>query len=225
MEITCSRCHQPVQAENCYCSVCGLPQLVYAADGTPGQVQPDHGDGVVRDASCLAWKPALRAALLVAIPAGVLCSTLTQLGSLGFLWMVSAATWAVVLYVRSQKSAWITLGAGARIGLVTGLLGGWLSFGLSSGFLFFQRFVLHESGLIDSNWKNSVEASQQLTAQMGFGDVAQMQAQKIFMLSPEGHAGFETFGFVFNAAFLIFFAVAGGALGARLMARKRQSEL
>ena len=225
MEITCNRCHQTVQAENCYCPVCGLPQLVYGSDVPPGQATPEHWDEAVRDATTVDWKPALRAALKLAIPAGVLSSALSPVGALGVFWMTAAAAWAVSLYVRGQRPAWITAGAGARIGLVTGLLAGWLAFGVSGGQLFVQRFVLHQSSQIDANWKTYVEASQQLTAQMGFADTAQMQAQKLLMLAPEGHAGFETFGFIFNAAFLLIFAAGGGALGARMLARTRKPEV
>ena len=64
-----------------------------------------------------------------------------------------------------------------------------------------------------------------MTAQMGLGDAAQMQAQKAWMLSPWGHAGFVAFGFAFNSVFLLLFAVAGGALGARLLARTRRPEV
>ncbi len=45
------------------------------------------------------------------------------------------------------------------------------------------------------------------------------------MLSPEGHAGIETFGFAFNSVLLILFAVGGGALGARMLARARRPEV
>jgi hypothetical protein len=225
MEITCNRCHQTVQAENCYCPVCGLPQLVYAGDGPPGQTPPERWDEVLRDASSVDWKPALRAALMLAIPAGVLSSEASQAGHLGLLWMASAAGLAVMFYMRNQRAAWITMGAGARIGLVTGLLAGWLAFAVSGGALFVQRFVLHQSSQMDAEWKAYAEASQQLAAQIGVGDAAQMQAQKAWMLSPWGHAGFETFGIIFDAAFLLFFAVAGGALGARLMGRRRQPEI
>jgi len=222
MEVTCTRCHQAVQASNCYCAVCGLPQLVYPADAPPGQTPSARWDGAGRDAGSVDWKPALRAALLLAVPAGLLTSGVSPLG---LLWMAIAAAWAVTLYMRSQRPAWITLGAGARIGLVTGLLAGWLAFGISGGALFVQRFFLHQSSQIDTEWKNYVETSQQLAAQMGFSDAAQMQAQKALMLSPEGHAGFATFSIIFNAAFLLLFAVAGGALGARLMNRTRQPEV
>jgi hypothetical protein len=233
MEITCTRCHQTIQAENCYCPACGLPQLVYAPDGAPGQAQPERLSEPVRDASAVDWKPGLRAALLLSIPAGLLSSGLSPVGVLGLFWMAAAAAWAVVLYVRNQKPAWITIGAGARIGLVTGLLAGWLAFSISGGTLFVQRYALHQSSQIDGEWKSRVDMSQQLTQQWTAGmnpaDAAQAQATKTqiqnFMLSPEGHAGFECFGFAINAIFLLFFAAGGGALGARLLARNRRPEI
>jgi len=45
------------------------------------------------------------------------------------------------------------------------------------------------------------------------------------MLSPWGHAGIEAFGYAGNSFFLLFFAVAGGALGARMLARTRRPEV
>ena len=186
-----------------------------------------------RDASEVEWKPALRAALLLAVPAGLLSSGISPLRFLGLFWMAAAASWAVVLYMRSQRPAWITIGAGARIGLVTGLLGGWLAFSASGGALFVERYVLHQSSQIDAEWKTRVSMSQQLAQQwtsgMGTAEATEAlaaQAQiQAFMLSPEGHAGIEAFGFAFNSVFLILFAVAGGALGARMQARARRPEV
>jgi hypothetical protein len=147
--------------------------------------------------------------------------------------MSSAAAWAVILYARSRPPAWITIGAGARIGLVTGLLAGWLAFSISGGALFVERVVLRQSSQIDAEWKTRVESSQQLTEQwtwgMQTGDATQAEAMRAqlrsFMLSPEGHAGIEAFGFACNAVFLIFFAVIGGALGARVLVRSRRPEI
>ncbi len=228
MEINCNRCHQPVEAESCYCPTCGLPQLVYTAESGTGQILPERTE-TVRDASSLDWKAAMRAAILLAIPAGVLSSGISPVGILGLFWMLAAAAWAVTLYVRGQRPAWITTGAGARIGLVTGLIAGAVAFGVSGSTLFVQRVVLHQSGTIDNEWKARVEASNQLTqqfaAQMGVTDATQLQAQKNLMLSPEGHAGIEAFGMATNSLFLLLFAAAGGAMGARLLARSRRPEV
>ena len=234
MEITCSRCHQPVQADNRYCPACGLPQLVYSAEAVPGQAQPARWDEAVRDASCVDWKLALRAVLMLAVPAGLISSVPSPLRSLGMLWMAAAGAWAVVLYVRSQRPAWITIGAGAHIGLVTGILGGWLAFSASGGAFFVERFVFHQSSQIDGLYKTFVidtfqERAQQSLAGASPSDAAQVQSQlaqlQSWMLSPEGHAGIWACGFAFNSVFLLLFAVAGGALGARWMARTRQPEV
>jgi hypothetical protein len=148
---------------------------------------------------------------------------------LGLFWMAAAAAWAVTIYVRGQRPAWITMGAGARIGLVTGLLAGALAFSVSGSALFAERYLLHQASQIDAEWNTRVEASQQLTAQfasqMGVTDAAQLQAQKVLMLSPEGHAGIEAFGMACNTLFLLFFAAGGGAMGARLLARSRRPEV
>jgi hypothetical protein len=233
MEITCTRCHQTVLADNRYCPACGLPQLVYSAEAVAGQAQAGRMNEPVRDASTVDWKPALRFALMLAVPAGMLSSVRSPLAFVGMFWMAAAALGAVALYVRSQRPAWITIGAGARIGLVTGLMAGWLAFGIGGGTLFVERFALHEASQIDAEWKTRVDQSQQMTQQWTAGvasaDVAQAQAAqaqiKASMLSPEGHAAIEAFGFAVNSVFLVLFAIAGGALGARWLARTRQPEV
>ncbi len=233
MEITCNRCRQTIQAEDCYCPACGLPQLVYTTDTTDGQPPAERWTEAVRDASMVDWKPAMRAAIALAVPAGLLSSGLSPVGILGIFWMAAAAAWAVVIYMRSQRPAWITVGAGARIGLVTGLLGAWLAFTVSGGVLFVERFVLHHAAQMDAEWKNAVDLSQQMTEQwtsaMAPSDAAQAQTSRAqlqaWMLSPWGHAGMEAFDLVAYAIFLLFFAAGGGALGARLLARSRRPEV
>ncbi len=112
MEITCTRCHQTVQVENSYCPACGLPQLVYTADEAREQTQPELESEVVRDASRVDWKKAVQVALMLAVPAGLLCSLLSPLGVLVLPVMSAAGAWVVAVYLRSQRPAWITSGAG-----------------------------------------------------------------------------------------------------------------
>jgi RNA polymerase subunit RPABC4/transcription elongation factor Spt4 len=232
MEIACNRCHQTVEAESCYCPACGLPQLVYSTDAPAGQTQPEHWEGAAKDAATIDWKPALRAALLMGIPAGVLSSEASPLGALGLFWMATAAGLAVMLYMRGQRPPWITLGAGARIGLVTGLLGGWLAFGVSGCALLVERDFLHQAGQIDGSYKTFVDLLRQQTqdkmSAMTPADAAEFQRQlapfKAVIASPEGPAGFWAFAYAGYSAFLLFFAVAGGALGARLQIRSRKPE-
>jgi hypothetical protein len=226
MEITCSRCHQPVVPDSCYCPACGLPQLVYSSDPAAPPVQPEKWNEAVTDASVVEWKPALRVALLLAVPAGLLSSEISRASSLGLFWMIAAAAWAVTLYVRSQGSVWITAGAGARIGVVTGLLAAALAFSVTGIVLFIQRFGLHQSAAIDDQWRAFADAvfqkSQQFYAQLGVQDQGRLLAQKNMMLSPEGHAGWVAFDVAGWELFLVICAAAGGALGARLLARSKR---
>ncbi|MFY9852494.1 MAG: hypothetical protein WAK26_01295 [Terracidiphilus sp.] len=224
MEITCTRCHQAVEAESCYCPACGLPQLVYGADSPAGQTQPVRWDEAVRDAGSVDWKPALRAALLLAIPAGVLSFGLSAVGFLGFVWMAVAGAWAVAIYMRGQRPAWITIGAGARIGLVTGLLGAWAAAATMSALLFAMRFF-GQGKLFDDFWQGQfVEKVGQQWTTAGI-DAQTILADKAILNSPDGRCGVTVCILFFLVLALVVFATAGGALGARLMGRSRQPEV
>ncbi len=235
MEITCIRCHQTLVDGNTFCPSCGLPQLVYSADAATPPGQPDRWSDVARDASMVDWKPAMRAAFLLAIPAGILSSASSPVSFFGIFWMAAAAAWTVVLYVRGgEGTAWITMGAGARIGLVTGLIAAWLAFTVSGGALFVQRYMLHNVGQTDEAYREYITRSFEATAQQSFsqlspGEISQVKAQwaamESMVLSPWGHAGMMTVGLTAYSIFLLFFAVGGGALGARLLARMRRPQL
>ena len=225
MDTSCKRCHQTILAENCYCPVCGLPQLLYASGEGTGEASPERGNEAVRDADSVNWKPAVRAALIVAIPAGVIVS---PLGLFGLFWMGAAATWAVALYLRSQRPAWITAGAGARIGLVTGLLGGWTAAASTATTLFALRFIFHQGGNIDNFWQTQVSDKINQQFQMAGLDAqsaAAAQSTVKLLNSSEGHAGLTFFIILMLALALVVFSTAGGALGARLMGRRRQPEV
>lgn len=222
MEITCSRCRQPVESDACYCRVCGLPQLVYNADGTLEAGQPVRWNETVRDAGSIAWRPALRCVLMLAVPAGVLCAFLAPASILGLILMGVAGLWAVSLYARSQQPPWMTTGAGARLGFVTGIVGGWTSAATVGIALFAMRFWLHQGGVFDNFWQGVVGG--QLTQQwssMGM-DAPTIAQAKGWLLSPEGRAAWVLCSLGFFVAALLLFAVAGGALGARFQARARR---
>ncbi|HZB89563.1 MAG TPA: hypothetical protein VE291_12955 [Terracidiphilus sp.] len=235
MEATCIRCHQTVVEGNTFCPACGLPQLVYNADSGAAQGQAERGAGAPRDASVVDWKPAMRAAFLLAIPAGLLSNVFSPVSALGVFFVAGAAAWAVAWYVRgSEGTAWITIGAGARIGLVTGLMAAWLAFGVSGGALFVQRYMLHNVGQTDQAYRDYVsrafeDAVRQSMSQVAAGDAAQVHAAMVQMesmfLSPWGRAASMGVGLTVYSTLLLFFAVGGGALGARMLARLRPPPL
>jgi hypothetical protein len=223
MELTCSRCHQTVQPEDCFCPVCGLPQLVYSADGAAAQGQPERWGEVVRDANTVDWKSALRSSFALAIPAGVLCAALSRVGLIGLLLIPVAATWVVAIYMRRQRPAWITIGAGARIGLVTGILGSWtaaFSMGIA---LFAMRFWMHQGKVFDDMWQNQINQGSQQLSTLGF-DPQTVAATRLLMLSPEGRAASVLFNLGLLTLVILALGAAGGAIAARLLGRPRRSE-
>jgi hypothetical protein len=223
MEITCTRCHQTVQPGDCYCPVCGLPQLVYTGEGATGDSPPDKWNEVIRDAGSIDWKPALRYAVLLSVPAGVLSALLSSVGILGLLLMAVTGALVVALYMRNRRPSWITLGAGARLGLVTGVLGGWSTVAASGIALYAARTWFHQGTMLDNLLVKQINDGSQQMLSLGF-DAATVATTRALMLSPEGRAG----GVVTNACFLalaiLVFAVAGAALSARFLARTRRPQ-
>ncbi|KAA6462968.1 hypothetical protein DYQ86_06430 [Acidobacteria bacterium AB60] len=225
MDSTCNRCHQTVPAESCYCPTCGLPQLVYssedASSATPSAAE--RWTGAAQDAASVEWKPALRLATMLAIPAGLLSCGQSPVWPLSLLWMAAAAAWAVTLYARRQRPGWITMGAGARIGLVTGLLAGWFAFAVSGAALYATRFVFGAGKEFDEPWKAVVaQASQQWQSMSPDPQTAAVfQAISRWLLTPEGRAGTILALLLILEIALLVFAAAGGAIGARLGLRRR----
>jgi hypothetical protein len=222
MELTCNRCHQTVQPGVSFCPNCGLPQLVYTPEEVDETVQPVRWDEAVRDASSVAWQPAMRSAFTLGVPAGVLCAFLWQAGILGLILMGFAGAWVVSLYMRSQRPAWITLGAGARIGLVTGIVGAWAASATSGITLYAMRYWFHQGNIFDNLIARAVEG--QLTQEWNtMGVDAQSIAQlKSMVLSPDGHAMWALASISFLMVALLLFAVAGAAVSARLQVRRRR---
>jgi len=222
MELTCNRCHQTVQPEDCFCPVCGLPQIVYSTDGAAGQGDPERWEDRVRDAGTVDWKPALRSAIALAVPAGIFCSVPSPVGIFGVLLMAGTAAWVVALYIRNRQPAWITIGAGARIGLVTGIVGSWTAAIVTGITLYALRFWLHHGELFDNFWQAFCQQVTQQWNTMGV-DPQTVATLKGMLTSPEGRAGWVLAAITFLVAALLVFATAGGAISARLFARSRKT--
>ena len=223
MEATCNRCHQGIPAESCFCPTCGLPQLVYTSEDAAASTVAERWTGAVHDASTVEWKPALRLAMLLAVPAGLLSSGQSPVWPLSLLWMAAAAAWTVTLYARRQRPGWVTTGAGARIGLVTGLLAGWFAFVASAVALYVMRFLFGQGKEFDGPWQAAVAQAQQQwqSVSLDAQTAAAVNKASKWLLTPEGKGASVLALLLVMEVVLLVFAVAGGALGARLMARRR----
>ncbi|HEV2136508.1 MAG TPA: hypothetical protein VGR47_19975 [Terracidiphilus sp.] len=223
MEITCTRCHQAVEAGTCYCPACGMPQLVYSTEGSGEQGLAERGEMPVRDAASVDWKQAMRVAIALAVPAGILCSMYSPFSTIGIFLMAGTAAWVVAIYLRKERPAWITIGAGARIGLVTGILGGWTTFAASGVTLSARRFLFHQGNTFDALWQNIEEQLSQRET-MSF-NAQSVEIIKAWLHSPAGRAGWVVASLAMVSGTLMLFAVAGGALSARLLGRPGRQQL
>jgi hypothetical protein len=195
--------------------------------------QPNQWDAVLHETGAVEWKPALRAVLLLAVPIGLIFGGTSFVGLLGVVWVAAAAAWAVSLYVRGLRAAkrpvLLTTGAGARIGLVTGLIAGWTSFAASAAMFYARRFLFHQGQDFDDVWQSMVGQASQQWQQISAAN-QDHQASEFFktasawLLSSEGRAGSALSGMVMIEFMLVIFAVAGGALGAKLMTRQRRQQ-
>ncbi len=237
--MVCQRCHESLNEADRYCSACGLPQLIYVAsetssmprDGADSQPHlPLDGNPLVvaGTARQIAWRPALVAASQLAIPAAFLCSGRVIPGvDLGAVWMVAAAAWAVGLYARRSRAPLLTTGAGARIGLVTGLLTCWLLVCVDGLWLWVARFGMHQGTQMDADWTAKVENSlvliQKTVSDMGLSGAEAtqiVQFDRAWMTSAEGQAGLVLTDSLWTVALLLCFGMLGGALGARLLVQR-----
>lgn len=191
--------------------------LVALSNDTEAEAEPLGGADAMVSPGSIAWRPALNAAMLFAVPTGILCFGFLPIG---LFWMVAAAAWAVGTYARRARPVSLTLGVGVRIGMITGLFASWLTVSLYGLGFWVTRFVLHQGGEWDSLWMGQVARSnQQMLAEMGTANAQSVQIAdsiKALMLSPEGRAGLPLSGLLVLAMFLVFFSIVGGAIGARM---------
>ena len=222
MELTCSRCHQTVQSADCFCPFCGLPQLVYSSDGAAGSGQPERWGEPVRDASQVDWKPALRSALALAIPAGLFCSYPV---TWQHLWpSVDGRNWSMggcTLYAQPTTGVdYHRRGCAHRPS------------DRGSRQLDLRRYYRLHS-LCDAFLAAPGKCLRRLLAKrqpavpqwttMGV-DAQSMAILKAMMTSPEGRAGWVLGAMAMLMAALLLFATAGGALSAHFLARHRRPQ-
>ena len=224
MENSCTRCHQVVDAGTCYCPACGLPQLVYSTEGAGEQGLAERGGMPVRDADTVDWKHAIRGAITLAVPAGILSSMLSPLSIFGMFLMGGTGAWVVANYLRKERPTWITIGAGARIGLVTGFVGGWTALAATGASLFAMRFFFHQGKSFDDLLQTVVDRQLSQRAAAGF-DAQAIEIFRNWLLSPAGRAGWVVGSVIVLVGMLMLFAVAGGALSARILGRPSRQQL
>jgi hypothetical protein len=156
------------------------------------------------------WSQALPATALAGLIAAVLM--MTPLAGFG-LGMLIGGSLSVVFYRRRIPVVHVTPGMGARLGMVTGILGG----GIFAALLSIGTMLFHAW---DSVRAKLIEVVEQTAAR---NPDPQAQQALEFFKSPEGIVLLLTTALIGTLIAFVIFSGLGGALGAALLRRKEHS--
>jgi len=220
MNPICHRCGATLSASELFCPNCGSPQLKFAQQeegdsGYPGA----RPAGKPARAQGISWRDAILAALIVAVPAGLL-SAVSVLSWGCCLWVVGGAVLAIVVYHRRAPAFLLETRSGVRIGAVAGLIAAYSSVVATAIWRVFSRYVLHQGNAIDQFYDSLIKQSTALV-QANPDAQAQWHAYVQFLLSPDGRAAYTLMNAVTTSVGIILFSAIGGAIGVRLLAPRK----
>jgi hypothetical protein len=202
-----------------FCPHCNAPQIRVAvaepgpSAGTPDLGTPDRDDlrAILSAGSAagsrIQWPRALPAAALAGLIAAAI--TIMPVNTFG-LGLLIGGVLSVAFYRRLNFPADVTPGMGARLGMVSGVLG----FGLSALVLTIGSLTYH---LQDKLRSRMIEELQQAAARS-----SDPQAQQVveFVQTPQGFAIFLSLVVFVTFVSFVLFSGLGGAVGAALLRRK-----
>lgn len=221
MEQVCHRCGGAVHEPDTFCPHCGAPQLRYEApEEAPVQTNttPAQRIGARGDFTSIRWREAIRAAAILAVPAGLLSSLL----GLEALWVIAGGIAVISLY-RRHTGILPSSGMGWRLGALLGLFAAAIATATDGITLVVQRYALHQGAVLDQRYH---DLAKQLTDQLVRSNP---QAATVlpgflhFWITPDGTAAMVLINATGLVVSMLIFAAAGGALGARLSSRAAQS--
>jgi hypothetical protein len=220
MNLLCHRCGATLSASELFCPDCGSPQLKFAQqEEVDGDSVSGRPPGTPARSQGISWKDAILAALLVAVPAGLL-SAVSVLSWGCCLWVVGGAVLAIVVYHRRAPAFLLETRSGIRIGLIAGLIAAYSSVIATAVGRVFARFVLHQGYAIDQLYDAVIQQSTALV-QTNPDAEAQWRTYVHFLLSPDGRAAYTLINAATTSLGIILFSAIGGALGVRLLASRK----
>jgi hypothetical protein len=216
VEYPCHQCGAAVEQGTAFCSQCRAPQIRVAVPETvtPSGITSDPAVSSPLPAyfgapltTRIEWSQALPATALAGLITAVLM--MTPLAYFGF-GMLIGGSLSVVFYRRRIPVANVTPGMGARLGMVSGILGG----GIFAALLSIGTMLFHA-------WDNIraklIEVVEQAAAR---NPDPQAQQALEFFKSPEGIVLLLTTALIGTLLAFVIFSGLGGALGAALLRRK-----
>jgi hypothetical protein len=218
VEYPCHQCGADVEQGTAFCPQCRAPQIRVAVPET-ATLSGITSDPAVSSLPAyfgsplttrIEWSQALPATALAGLIAAVLM--MTPLAGFG-LGMLIGGSLSVVFYRRRIPVANVTPGMGARLGMVSGILGG----GIFAALLSIGTMLFHAW---DGIRAKLIEVIEQTAAR---NPDPQAQQALEFFKSPEGIVLLLTTALIGTLMAFVIFSGLGGALGATLLRRKEHS--
>lgn len=227
MEPVCHHCGAVVHASDPFCPQCGAPQLRYEAPDEPAQT-PSAALSQrlpVRNPGAIHWRDAIRAAAIIAFPAGLLSSRI-GLEGIWAIWLIVGGV--VVISVYRRRTGTLPTGRmGWRIGAMLGLFAATIATAIDGISLVVERYALHQGTVIDQRYHDAIQMSSKMYVDLFSTSNPQMASAitnaERFWYTPDGAAAMVLINAAGLAIFMLIFAAAGGALGARLTAKSAQT--
>lgn len=227
MELVCHRCGATVQEGDPFCPHCAAPQLRYEApdEPTPAPNTTSSQRPNLHNPGAIHWRDAIRIAAIIAVPAGLLSSRLGLQG-IWAIWLIGGGVVVASMY-RRRTGTLLTGRMGWRIGVLLGLFTAAVAAVVDGASLIMQRFALHQGSIIDQRYRDAIEMSSKMYSGLFAASNPQMASAiasaEHFWYTPDGAAAMMLINAAGLAFFMLIFAGAGGALGARLTAKSAQT--
>jgi hypothetical protein len=222
MNALCHRCGTSLSASDLFCPSCGAPQVKF--DPQPESESGYASPSPIRPplpAQGVSWKDAVKAALIVAVPGGIL-SAISVLSWGCCLWVVGGAALAIGLYQKWAPGFQLDARSGLRIGALAGLVAAYTSVAATAIWRVFSRFVLHQGADIDRAYEAAMQQVSASAAQSNPEAQAQLKTILHLLMSPDGKAGLILWSSVLSAFGIVLFSALGGVLGVRLFAARKR---
>jgi hypothetical protein len=127
--------------------------------------------------------------------------------------MISAGVLAVLFYRRRNPAGTLSPGMGARLGVVSGVLG----FGISAVFTAVEMLVFHSGGQLRAFLLEAIQQSALRASD------PQAQQSLTYLKSPPGLALVMALGLMVMFFVFLIFSTLGGSLAATLLRRRERS--
>jgi len=208
MEIQCYKCGAALEEGTPFCEHCRAPQIrvvTAAPEYSPGMAQIPYPKTY---SDRIEWPVAFRAAAIAGSIGAFLM--LTPLGLLG-LGMVTSGLLAIVIYrSRATPELGLSVGAGTRLGALSGLIGSAVFAALAT----LVVAVFHLGPMLREKMRESIQQAATRSA-----DPQAQQAVEFFK-TPQGFVTSLIVVAIFLFVAFVVLSAAGGAIGALVMRKK-----